>query len=203
MRCWRLSDGRLLAEEREGVFHVFHPDGLLERSFLSGAGSEREHLTSTAYFVDGGELRSRFSDENTDMPEELPTVKIEIELSGLKPVEHPGVEEMIASAMAVREVRVKAAAEREAEKLAAFERGLPEFEGERDLEFVFAYDPQGAIVVRGPGRLEVWREAGYPNQGRFRFAQLDDILRRRYKKRLRSFTPDLPDMRSAMAFNPE
>ena len=202
MRCWKLPDGRLLAEEKAGNYYVLHPDGRLERGYLSGECSEGGHLMSTAYFVDGGELRSRFSDDNYDLPD-LPTVKIEIELSGLMPADHPGIEELVATALAVQELRGRTAAQKEADRLAEFERNLPEFEGLKGLEFVFSYDKEGAIVVRGPGDVQVWRETGYPNQGRFRFAQLDDILRRRYSKRLRSFTPDLPDIRAAMAFNPE
>ncbi len=202
MRCWKLPDGRLLAEEKEGDYWVLLPDGRLERSYQSGSCSEGGHLMSTTYFVDGGELRSRFTDDNTDTPD-LPTVKLEIELRGLVATEHPGLRELLGTALAVQELRGRLAAQKEADRLAAFERELPEFEGQKGLEFVFAYDKEGAIVVRGPGDVEVWRETGYPNQGRFRFAQLEDILRRRYPKRLRSFTADLPDIRSAMAFNPE
>jgi hypothetical protein len=198
-----MPDGLLLAQEREGVFHVLAPDGRLERSYRSALGSDQEHLYSTSYFVDGGELRSRFTDDNTDMREQPPTVKVSVELSGLVPTEHPGIEALVGAALAAQELRGKAAAQREAERLAAFERGLPEFEGLMAIEFVFAYDADEAIVVRGPGGVQVWRETGYPNQGRFRFAQFEEILRRRYKKRLRSFKPDLPDMKSGMAFNPE
>lgn len=202
MRCWKLPDGRLLAEQKEGIYWVLLSDGRLERCYQSGSCAEGGHLMSTTYFIDGGELRSRFTDDHADSPD-LPTVKLEIELRGLAATDHPGIEELLGTALAVQEVRGRAAAQKEADRLAGFERGLPEFQGQDGLDFVFAYDKKGDIVVRGPADVEVWREADYPNQGRFRFAQLEDILRRRYGRRLRSFTPHLPDIKSAMAFNPE
>jgi hypothetical protein len=66
MRCWATSDGRLLVEQKPGVFLLLSRDGRLDTMFASGQGSEGEHLYSTSYSVAERELRCVFTDENTD-----------------------------------------------------------------------------------------------------------------------------------------
>jgi hypothetical protein len=84
MRRWSLADGRLLVEEREGEFHLRRADGSLERNWRSGASSEREHLYTSTYFVEDGELRCRFEDDNYDS-DRPPAVSVTVELRGLRP----------------------------------------------------------------------------------------------------------------------
>src|SRR5712671_5734276 len=127
MRCWKLPDGRLLVEERDGVYHVMTSDGRMERNYWSGQGSEREHLNTTTYFVEAGELRSRFEDDNTDVSDAPPVVQNAIEARGLVPTTHPGIETLVKAGLAALKAGGKEAAQREKDRLAAFERDLPEF----------------------------------------------------------------------------
>lgn len=89
MSRWILPDGRLLVEERPGEFRLERADGSLDRTWKSGSSSEREHLYTSTYFVDGGELRCRFEDDNTDSDRPA-SVSLSTELRGLRAVGGPG-----------------------------------------------------------------------------------------------------------------
>jgi hypothetical protein len=84
MRRWSLSDGRRLVEEAEGTFRLERADGSLERTWRSGVSSEREHLYTSTYFVEDGELRCRFEVDNYDS-DAPPSVSVSVELRGLRP----------------------------------------------------------------------------------------------------------------------
>jgi len=84
MRRWTLNDGRLLVEDVEGSFRLERADGSLERIWRSGLSSEREHLYTSTYFVEDGELRCRFEDDNYDS-DAAPSVSLSVELRGLRP----------------------------------------------------------------------------------------------------------------------
>ncbi|HEX7896708.1 MAG TPA: hypothetical protein VF950_03055 [Planctomycetota bacterium] len=90
MRCWKTSDGRILAESKAGEFLLFSADGAFKGIFATGMGSDQEHLYSTTYTVEAGELRCVFEDENTDTcrtHSERTT-----ELTGLTPAVVEGIE---------------------------------------------------------------------------------------------------------------
>jgi hypothetical protein len=89
VRRWKTPDGRRLVEASEGQFHLLGFDGRLERSFVPTQGSVAEHLTTTSYFVQGSELRCRFTDDNWDVDDAPPVVTESVEMSGLVPAIGP------------------------------------------------------------------------------------------------------------------
>ena len=93
MRCWSTPDGRILAESKAGEFLLFSADGAFKAIYATGMGSDREHLYSTTYTVEDGELRCVFEDENTDTSRthsERTT-----ELTGLTAVTVEGIEKRV------------------------------------------------------------------------------------------------------------
>jgi hypothetical protein len=184
-------------EEKAGSFLLFAADGRFVRPFASGDGAAQEYQYTTSYAIEGGELRSVFTSEADSGRRETTR---EIELTGLTPAGEEGAERRVRELRESQAAAGAALAKAAKERLASFERALPDAPG--DLDFVFAYDGR-AIVVRGPGGAEIWREPDYPYRGKDLFPRLREVLRRRYGPRLRSFTTYLPDMDSSMAFDPE
>jgi hypothetical protein len=82
MRAWRLSDGRRLVEEGEGLFVLRTSDGRTAGFFKSGQTSDREYLYTSEYAVVGSELRCRFTADNTDSDRPA-KVTDAVELAGL------------------------------------------------------------------------------------------------------------------------
>jgi hypothetical protein len=93
VRCWTTSDGRLLVEEKAGVYLLLSADGRLDTLFATGQGSESEHLYSTSYSVAEGELRLVFTDENTDSGRTFS--ERTSELKGLTPARVVGIEDRV------------------------------------------------------------------------------------------------------------
>ena len=212
MRCFRTADGHVLVEwtlaetdvlkpdrtplGRAGIFHLLDAAGAVARSWTTSATAVQEHLSTLAYAIEGDALVCYFHDVRW-LHEHEPTLSRSVELAGLRPLspEAAPSEDDVRQAIerdeaARREARVER--ERvEGERLARFERALPELLPDERIRLVWRYAGPDVVIARSTGE-EIWREPDWPWQGKELHRRLARVARARYGERLEAFEVDVP-----------
>lgn len=232
MNTWKLPDGRTLVEGelrelarefdapgvgrvRDGhAYHLLSADGRLEYTYLGGPGAVQEHSYDSVYRVVGPELLHLFADWSDDSPEGRPSVHVTVGLAGLSAsalAECPGagnLPRLLAEREALAARNLGDAERRDEERLAGFERSLPEYPGEKNLVFVWQYAADREVplpcpvVVRRKDGPVVWTDRTWAGLGRDLHAKLHAVLKSRYGRRLKAFEVDCPGT-SCLMFNPD
>lgn len=212
MRCFATGDGDVLVEwktfetgvlepdraplGRAGTFVLLDAAGELVRTWTTTSTSVQEHLSTTAYAIEGDALVGYFHDAAW-LHEHEPSLSRSVELDGLRalvPAEAPPpavVEAAIARHDAARSRARERYDRAERERLSGFERALPELAPGERIALVWRYARSDVVVARATGE-EVWREPDWPWMGKDLYRRLLRVAERKYGERLDAFAVDVP-----------
>jgi hypothetical protein len=198
---WALSDTYVLKPDRTplgqaGTFYLLDSDGEIARAWKTRSVSVQEHLGTSAYVIEGDALVDYYYDVAWGHEDE-PSLQRTVELEGLRPLPPAQAppETVVRQAIDRYEAaQPKAWAEHErveSERLARFERALPELSDDERITLVWRYAGDDIVIYRATGE-EVWRETDWPWMGKGLYRRLRSVAEKKYGERLAGFGIDVP-----------
>jgi hypothetical protein len=186
-------DGAPLREA--GSFYLLDSTGSVARIFSTTSSAIQEHLSTTAYTIEGDALVSYFHDAAWRHEHE-PTLSRSVELAGLRllPADAAPPESDVRGAIERHEAELRAAWEEhrraEVERLAEFERALPPLRRDETVALRWRYDGPDVVIERSTG-AELWRN-DWPWMGKGLYERLRRVAAQKYGDRLTAFEVDVP-----------
>jgi hypothetical protein len=190
----RRAQARRVAVGRGRSFYLLDPTGSVTRTFSTTSAAIQEHLSTTAYTIEGDALVSYFHDAAWRR-EHQPTLSRSVELAGLRrlPADSAPREPDVRDAIERHEAELRAAWEEhrraEGERLAEFERALPPLRRDETIALRWRYDGPNVVIERSTG-AELWRN-DRPWMGKGLYERLRRVAARKYGDRLTAFEVDV------------